>query len=307
MFQTMLNSMTMLAIVMSLGYYLQKKDVLSDDVRGKLTYILLNISMPMTFFMSLQVDYTPELLQSAITIVLYSLLMHVFFLIIGYIITKVLKINNSEAGIVIFSLAFKNLTYIGLPVLISLFPDNKPAFYVSLFCIPFNVLSFSLGPKLLSSDENVKMKMSDFTTNINFSVLIGFIFFMFSIKVPSVVGNAFSTVSQLTIPLSLLLTGALLTKARLREIFKDVKVLIVSAINLIALPILFYIVLCVIKPDQFLGQFSVVMSLLPSASLTLILTDRYGGNVDFAGKIVLTTTLFSLFTAVLLSGYLIIK
>ncbi len=301
MFYTMLQSMTMLAIVMALGFYLQKKDILNDEVRSKLTYILLNISMPLTFFMSLQIDFTKELLDSAKTIVFLSFVMHFFFMAIGFIVSKILRAKKDEAGIIIFSLTFKNITYIGLPVLIALFSDNQPAFYVSLFCVPFNILAFSLGPVLLSKDENVKIKLSDFTTNINFSILIGFIFFLFSIKIPVVLADAFKIGSQLTIPVSLLLTGALLAKANFRTIFKEGKVLIVTIINLLVLPVLFLFILKLIKPDTFLFNLSYIMSLMPAASLTLILTDRYNGNVDFAGKVVLTTTIFSLVTVVLLS------
>ncbi len=306
MFTTMLNSMIMLSIVMALGFYLQKKDILTDHVRAKLTYILLNVSMPMTFFMSLQIDNTPELLQSAKIIILLSICMHFFFLLLGYVFARLLKAKKDEAGIIIFSLTFKNLTYIGLPILTALYFDMQPAFYVTLFCIPFNILSFSLGPVLLSKDSDVKIKLTDFTTNINFSIIVGIVFFLFGIKVPSPVGDAFNTIANLTIPVSLLLTGALLTKTKFRTVFKDSKVIIVSILNLIILPISFFLILKPITLDPFLVEFSTVMSLLPSASLTLILTDRYNGNIDFAGKLVLTTTIFSLFTVVILSGFMFI-
>lgn len=302
MFYTMLSSMIMLSIVISLGFFLQKKGVLTSEVCAKLTFILLNVSMPMTFFMSLQVESSPELIKSAIVIIGLSLLMHLFFLLVGFISTKILRIKKEDSGIIIFSLAFKNLTYIGLPIITSLYFDMQPAFYVTLFCIPFNILSFSLGPVLLSDDENAKIKVTDFTTNINFSILIGIILFLLQIKVPKPVGDAFNTIANLTIPVSLLLTGALLTKTDFKTILKDSKVLIITFINLIILPILFIIILKPIKVDPFLIEFSSVMSLLPSASLTLILTERYKGNVDLAGKLVLTTTVCSLFTAVLLSG-----
>lgn len=302
MFITMLNSMIMLSIIIALGFYLKKRDILTEEVITKLTYLLLNVSMPFTFFISLNVACTPELLQSAKTILLISLAMHLFFMLIGYIITKILKSPKDEAGIIIFSLTFKNLTYIGLPVVMSLFGDQQPAFYVTLYCIPFNILSFSLGPVLLSSDKNVKVSLNDFKTNINLATLLGIIFFLFSLKLPSAIYSAFDTLAQMTIPVSLLLTGALLTRVDFKTIIKDKKVMLISAINLILLPILFFALLKPFSIDTFLNQFAIIMSLLPSASLTLILTNRYNGNGDFAGKIVLTTTLFSLFTSVLLSS-----
>ncbi len=303
MFYTMLNSMIMLSIVIALGFYLQKKGILNDEVCSKLTFILLNVSMPMTFFMSLQVDATQELIKSAQIIIVLSLLMHLFFLFIGFIITRILKIDKKDSGVIIFSLAFKNLTYIGLPIITSLYFDMQPAFYVTLFCIPFNILSFSLGPVLLSNNSNTKIKLTDFTTNINFSIIIGVILFLIGLKVPKPVGDAFSTIANLTIPISLLLTGALLTKTKFKTIFKDYKVIAVTFINLIILPLLFILILKPINVDPFLIEFSSVMSLLPSASLTLILTQRYNGDVDLAGKLVLTTTVFSLITVVLLSSF----
>ncbi len=302
MFNTMLNTMIMLAIVISTGYYLQKKQIINDEVKNKLTYILLNVSMPATFFMSFQLERTEETIATAKTIILLSILMHFFFMFVGFILTKLMKAKKDEAGIIIFSLTFKNLTYVGLPIITALYMDRQPAFYVTLFCIPFNILAFSLGPMLLTKESGVKIKLSDFTNNINFSVLIGIAFFLFGITIPKPIASAFSTIAQLTIPVSLFLTGALLTKSDFKTLFKEYKVLFISFVNLIILPILFILILKPINTDPFLKEFAQVMSLLPSASLTLILTDRYNGNIDFAGKLVLATTFFSLFTAVLLSG-----
>ncbi len=302
MFNTMLNTMIMLSIVISTGFYLQKKQIINDEVKNKLTYILLNVSMPATFFMSFQIKRTPELLSAAKTILILSLLMHLFFMLIGFILTKIMKSKKDEAGIIIFSLTFKNLSYIGLPIMTALYVDKQPGFFVTLYCITFNILAFSLGPMLLTKESGVKIKLSDFSNNINISVVLGFLCFLFGITMPKPVATALSTISQLTIPVSLFLTGALLTKSDFKTIFKEYKVLFVSFVNLIILPILFFTILKPINADPFLKEFASVMSLLPSASLTLILTDRYNGNVDFAGKLVLTTTLFSLFTAVILSG-----
>ncbi len=304
MFYTMLNTMIMLALVIALGYYLQRKDVLSDDVRTKLTYILLDICMPAVFFMSLQIEATDELLASAKSMILATFAMHFFFLAVSFVFSKLIKATDDEKGIIIFSSTFKNLTYIGLPLVVSLFPDNNPAFYVTLYCIPFNVLAFSLGPKLLSNDKNTKIRLKDFTNKVNIATLLGLIFFFCNITVPRPIGDAIDTISQLTIPLSLLLTGALLTKANFKTIIKEPKVMIVSFFNLIILPLLFLGLLRVANFDDFTVSYSFIMSMLPAATLTILLTDRFKGNIDFAVKIIMTTTLFSLITTVLLVSFI---
>lgn len=302
MFYTMLNTMTMLAIVMSVGYYLQKTDVLSDDVRTKATTILLDICMPSLFLMALQIDFTDEILKSAITMIIVSLVLHSSFLILSIIFGKIIKADNSEKGIITFSSTFKNTSYMGLPIVASLFPDNNPAFYMTLYCIPFNILAFSIAPKLLPANGNQKIRIKDFLNNINIAVIIGLILFFNNIKIPSTLGNAFNTISQMCVPLSLFLTGALLAKSRLRTVLKEPKTMLTCAFNLLFIPIVALALLNLAKVDHFTKVYAYIMATLPAGSLSLILTDRYNGNVDFSAKIVLSTTFFSLFTAVLLIG-----
>lgn len=302
MFYTMLNAMIMLSLVIGTGFYLQKKDILNDDVRDNFTAVLLQICLPSMFLNSLQLDATPELMKSAFTMTIVAIFMHLLFLLVAYIFTKIIRAKDNEKGVIIVTCAFKNLSYIGLPIVMSLFPDNNPAFYMSLYCLPFNVIVFALAPKLLSDDANVKLKLGDFFNNINISIIVGILLFVFGIKFPKPIGNAFSTISQMTIPLSLFLTGALLTKSNIKTVLKEPLVMITSAFSLIILPLIFLGTLSLANVDTFTKQYAFIMASLPSGSMAMILTDKYKGNIDLAVKIVLTTTFFSLFTTVLLIG-----
>lgn len=299
MFKVMLDSLIMIAIIMSLGYYLQKKDILTDDVRKNVTYILLNICLPATFFMSFQVERTPDKVSAIFVVVGLSFLMHFVFFIFGHILARILNTTRDEEGVLVFSLAFKNLTYMGMPIILAMFSDYDPNFYVTLFCIPFNILTFSLAPILLSSEKGVKLKFSNFINNVNIAIVAGIVFFLLNIKIPTPIGDAFNTIAQLTIPASLLMTGALLTKSDLKSIFYDKKIIIITLVNLLVLPTVFYIIVSRIDIEKLFINISIVMSVLPSASLTVILTDKYNGNIDFAGKLVLATTIFSLFSIIL--------
>ncbi|MFV0519368.1 MAG: AEC family transporter [Lachnospirales bacterium] len=305
MFYTMTNTMIMLGIVMGLGFYLQKKDVLNDEVRNKLTYILLNISLPLTFFKAFQVEKNDETLSLGVTILALSIFLHILFMVLGLVLAKVIKADDSEKGIIIFGCTFKNLTYIGFPVVLGVFASYQPTFYGTLFCIPFNVLTFSLGPVFLSGKKGEKIKLKDFLTNINLAVFLGILFFLLEIKLPYAIENSISVISNMTIPLSLLLTGALLTKSDFKTLLKEPKVLIVTFVSLIIYPLIYFALAYLFYGDTFVVDFTFIMALLPSATMTMILTDKYGGNIDFAGKIVLTTTVCSLFTVAILGGLFI--
>lgn len=302
MLNTMIDTMIMLTIIMSLGFYLQKRGILNDMVRSNLTHILLRVTLPLTFIMSFQVDKSDELLSYAKDIIILSVTCHFLFLALGYLVSKIIKADSSQAGVVIFATTFKNLTFIGFPIVTALFADYEATFYATLFCIPFNILTYSLGPIILPSEKSAKLDKKDFLTPINFSIVIGLVFFIFEIRLPVAVENAVESVASMTIPLSLLLTGALLTKSDFKTILKEPKVILTTIFNLVVFPLVFLFIAKVFNFSNFTIQFSFIMSLLPSASMTLILTDKYKGNVDFAGKTVLLTTVLSLFTVVFLSG-----
>ncbi len=308
MFLTLLNSIFIVATVMGLGFYFQRKNIFDDNTRKKLTDVLFNYTMPCTFFMSMQLEFDNSLLKNAFLILLASFIMHLLFILIGYLTCFILKIPKNDKGVVIFAITFANLSFIGFPLLRTVFAgvSQDPIFYAAIYTVPFNLLAFTFGVNILNTSSNkVKFNIKSFIVPVNIALVSGFICFSFGLLVPKVIGDTLNIIGQISIPLSLLLTGAILSKSNLGKLTFDPTLIGVNFVRLVVCPIIFYFVLKPIGLDNYTFSIAVILSMLPTGAYTAILSEKYGGNYELASKIVFTSTLSSLFSIVVLATFLI--
>ena len=76
----------------------------------------------------------------------------VFYLleaVFALVVPRFLPGTQGQKGVWRYALAFPNVGFIGYPVAVALFGDGA-LFYAAILALPFNLLSYSLGPLLLA-------------------------------------------------------------------------------------------------------------------------------------------------------------
>ena len=67
------------------------------------------------------------------------------------------RAHRGQKGVWRYALAFPNVGFIGYPVAVALFGDGA-LFYAAILALPFNLLSYSLGPLLLAGAARFRWK-----------------------------------------------------------------------------------------------------------------------------------------------------
>ena len=96
----------------------------------------------------------------------------VFYLleaVFALVVPRFLPGTQGQKGVWRYALAFPNVGFIGYPVAVALFGDGA-LFYAAILALPFNLLSYSLGPLLLAGAARFRWKQL-FTPCIVASVL----------------------------------------------------------------------------------------------------------------------------------------
>lgn len=300
-----INQMIQLFLVIGLGYFMQKKKILNDEVNTKLNYIVISITTPALIFSSVcSTTITDK------SIVIYTLAVatavYVVLPIVSFILVKIMRIPMHQKGLYMFMTIFSNTGFMGFPIMKALF-GNDAVFYTALFNILFNLEVFTLGVILMNYGKNVRMKLNPknlLSPGIIASIIAIFIYFL-EIPIPSILANTFEMVGDMTSPLAMIIIGATLANIRIKELFMELRLYYFTIIKQVILPILFFPLIAYFIKDPLIQGITLVNIAMPVGNSAVLFAKEYGGDVELAAKSIFITTLVSVFTIPLIVSLLL--
>ncbi|WP_026479010.1 AEC family transporter [Alkaliphilus transvaalensis] len=303
-FITVFNQIAILSLMIIIGYGIKKFDVLNDQLNKGISGLVLKVTLPAMIIKSMQFEFSREVLMTSFKMILLSLLVHGLAIGISYIVYKYYKKDGPEGDVIQFILVFSNVGYMGYPVIYAIYGDMG-VFYAALFNIPFNVLLWTIGVSIMTRNsrrekEDVNYLKLIFNPGI-IAVVLGFGMFLLSIKIPYVIYETLHSVGEMTVPLSMLVIGAMLGEMPLKEVFNEKRLISVSIIRLLAIPLIAMLILWGMGFRGILLGVPVVIAGMPAAANTAVFATIYDTAPHFASKAVFVTTLLSMITIPLLS------
>ncbi len=300
MFFIVFDNMLSLFFIMAMGFIAAKLKIIDDTISSALSTVLINITLPATIISAMQRPFSIGALKEIILVLVVTCLIYAFSIFIGMIALKCMKADQSEKNIYLFACTFSNMVYMGFPVISAIF-GHEALFYGSIANIVFNLVAFSIGILMIKKDTtnttDIKKYLIDALKSIPIiAVFIGLIIFFAGIKLPQPLFSAFSMTGAVTVPLSMLIVGALLSKSNFLEMFNSIHTYFITFLRLIVIPLLVLLVLKHFITNKTLLGVLVIITAMPPASLTVIFAEKYGGNAPLASKVVFISTLFSVFT-----------
>ena len=302
--QIVWNVMLELVIIMVIGYGLAFFKLLDKSFSDKLSWLVVNISMPMLIIAS--VLGKEGNLKDVLIYLGYGTAFYIVSMPIAYICCKLLFVRKKNMGTYQFMLIFSNCSFMGYPIAAAVLGSDS-IFYMSIFNIPFNILAFSYGIFLLASggEKGTGFNPAKLINPGIISSILAVIIYAFGIDFPTFIGNTFSSVGGLTTPLSMLVLGVSLAQLPVSELFNEIRLYPISIIRLVGLPILTYYVMRIFTGDPMMLGVATVTAGMPVASMTVMLTTLYGGNVKLASVGVFITTVLSVVSVPLVLSFLL--
>ncbi len=179
---------------------------------------------------------------------------------------------------------------------------EKGRFYAAIYNLSFNLLTWTLGVYLMSRHKNelnkqpLKDRLIKVINPSLCAVIIGFMFFIFSIKIPSILNETFVSIGNTTTPISMMFIGFILAEIHIKYIFNDWSVLLISFVRLLFTPIIVWLILKGFGFEGLVLTIPVVLSGMPAAANTAIVASRYDNDYRLASKLIFVTTLLSILT-----------
>ena len=298
------QKMLMMVLMMGVGFVAGKTKVMTDESNHSLSVIINKITMPcMVLYSALNNEHA---LSNAPVMELVGLALGSYVLLIALskLFTLVVRPEKEHRGLYEFILIFANQGFIGLPVISAVY-GTSAVFYLSIFIIVFFLVLYSYGTCLI---QEIPMKNVDFRqmlTPMMIASVLGLVLYLCNVRLPALVTDTIGSLSQVSTPGAMLMTGAALTRIPIKGIFRNAKLFLASAAKLFLAPIAINLVFRLFIKDEMMLGIVTLAAAMPVASNLSLLAAQYGKDEELAATAVFLTTVCSAVTIPLVAMLLL--
>ena len=246
-------------------------------------------------------DTLPELAE-VLAVLKVAAVFYLLEMVFALAAPRLLGGTPGQKGVWRFGLVFGNIAFIGYPVATALF-GPEALFYAVILAMPFNLLSYTLGPLMLVGAKRFQWKQ--LITPCTTAAVLGLFFALTRLRPPALVGECLAFVGNVTVPLSLLVVGSLLAGLPMGQVFKSPRLWCLSALRLLVLPGVLYIILRALGTESLLLGITVIEMAMPVAVNGSMLCLEYGGDKECMAQATLLTTAASIITIPLIASALL--
>jgi malate permease and related proteins len=287
---TIVGQISMMYVLMVIGFVVYRKELINEEGTKQLSNLLVWVINPLIMLTRYQMNFSMDkLIDLGI-----SFIVSLFAMLIGFLVGKI--IFKKEQKIDKFAIGFANAGFIGIPLVTNIIGLDQ-VFFLSAYLVCFNILSYTYGIYLVSSNKKLITIRSMLLNPGIIAVAIGIIIFISPVKLPKFIYDAFNLVGQTNTPIAMILLGTYIAKARIITLFNNKYAYFVCFIKLIVIPMIVLIIFKFLPAD--LGEIKKVVLIAMSTPVGLtvpMFSQMYGGDYEYGAKLVGLSTLLSLVT-----------
>ncbi len=300
-----IQQILVLFILALIGLIATKRNIIQEEIKSGLTRIIFNITLPFLIITNISsMDIGEQVLLNWVLVIALSFFSIVFFLFIGKITSRILKLPPKKSVIHMAHTGFTNAVFLGFPILDALFPNGEGILYGIIFFLTQNTTLWTLGIFLLTKDAK-KKKLDNLKNLLNpntISFFIGLMMLLFHIKIPDFLFGTLEGLGKTTMYLAMLYIGAILAQVNFKSMIKDATTFILSFNKLILGPVLLILIIkafFLITPFDLNMTAKLVIILeaaMPCQTIMVILARKYNKDDFYATQNLSVSTLLSIIT-----------
>ena len=304
-FYDLLGVIGILFLILFCGVICRRVGIIDDAAAHRLSKLIIWLCQPMMIVGALiSKPFTPELLREGAVYALIGLLLFPLVALFAFPMTHFFA-DPDEQKLSRFALIFTNCGFLGFPILEAIFP-GKGSFYGAFFVIGFHVYIWTLGIWILARGRD-DIRLTWRKALVNFGTvpcLIGILLYLSKAVLPFEIPTLFvsfcNKLGDLCMPISVLVTGALLATQSPRTLLGSRRLWCFNFCKLLALPLLVALVAKLVTlwmPDPYrIILFATTIAALPSASTVTMLGELYDVKPGYAAATVGTSSLLTVAT-----------
>ena len=283
----------MLFTIMILGYIFRKAGMISDEGKSLLTHLVLYVTLPASIIKSFQIEFNHQILVSCMVVIVVAAGIQVGAWLLGMILYP--GFPDERKKVLQYATICSNAGILGNPIAEGIF-GSMGLLYASIYTIPQRTFMWSIGLTYFTQAPDMKTLIKKVSTHpCIVSVVIGMLIMVFQIPVQGFLSLTIKNIAGGNTFLAMSLVGTILAEVPFRSL-PEKDTVYYSFIRLFFIPFLVYLACHFAQVDSLVTGVSVVLSGMPSASVTAVLAAKYGKDEVFATKCVVLSTLLSMVT-----------
>jgi len=290
----LLKNLIIFLIIILIAYIVRKTDKVSHGLQKDLSYLLTDVTTPCLVITSMAVEFTEEKIIQARDAFIVSNIIFLLSFVAIFIFLKFYKIKEPNRSQMMVGGILTNLGFLGFPLINAMFGADG-LYVASIVNMVSNYFTYTLGLALIkrNSEKQGKLKVRDFLNNTNIATIIGLVILFCGFKIPEIPYKVLREVGDITGILSMIIIGLMLGEIKIKDIFIEKHVYVMTFYRLILFPI-FLILLVKINPVEinlFVEKICIILFAMPVATITGIFSTSYDVDPPFATKIVMMSTM----------------
>lgn len=286
-----LQQMAVIAILVGIGFFLQKRSVLGekgDKILSKIVVDICNPALVVSTILSGNISVTHQDFLKGLVI---GAALYASFCLLGLIIPRILRLPKDERRFYNLMTIYTNVGFLGIPVAKAVLPEDAIV-YVIICNVAYSVLFYTHGILVISGAKEKIKPIMMLNPGVLMS-LLALVIFWFDLSFPPILENSFNYIGNPTVFLSMVLLGTAVAKSDLIRDIKDARLWIFILIRMILVPLMVVFALRMLgAPDVMVKTFC-LMSAVPVGNLPLIQAQKTGQRTDILSKGIIVTTVFS--------------
>lgn len=294
MSSTLFSQIAIIMLLAAVGYLARKRNVITPNIQGGLSAIVLNIAVPCSILSSANMPLETKNLVSVLMVFVGGMLLHGASILLFNGIARASKMGGGRR--IIFSSlgSFQNCVFIGYPVIRIFLPDTG-VFFAAFYVIAQYLFFFIYQLPRISGQTGFKPRAVFGNINTIASFLM-IALYLAQFKMPDILQSTLSMLAGTSVPLSMLVIGSMLAGFKLRELFTDKSLYLLMALRMLLIPALILLVARAVALPYEVATVLLILSGLPSASMTAMAAEQYQCEPVYAAKGLLLSTLFFVVT-----------
>lgn len=298
-FTSLLSTIATLALLLAAGVAAGRLGIVDETSSAKLSTLIVKIGQPFLIVNALiGLEPSAENIKSGFLILLLGLAIHIVMALLAYVFAKPIR-GFDERKLTEFGMLFTNCGFIGFPILEAVFGETG-LFYGAFYVVSFHLFTWTWGISILARGRD-DIRITPKKALVNFGTipsLIGIVLFLSGIgnRLPTFVTDFSGYIAGLCTPISMLITGANLSRRGLRSMLTNPSVYLTNAVRLIVIPITVTLAMWLVGLPDYMIVFGCIMSAMPTAAVITMFGEMYGISPGCAAELVGSTSLMSVVT-----------
>lgn len=274
-------------VMMGIGYVLCRIKMIDTVGVAQMSDFVLYIASPAVVLLSFETDFSVDKLVGAAWCAgIYAAITGISIALVNIGMRHCLPASK-------FAVIFTNCGFIGIP-LVQHVLGTESVFYSSVCIAVSTFIVWTYGVWLYTRDKDEISLRKVFVNPAIISLFVGAALFIFGIRLPPVLQTTAQSLGDVNAGLAMTILGSYLAQSDIRDLLHGHEPYLVSFVRLVVVPLITIGVLLLVPwVDQNVRLVLLITLSTPSAGMTAMFAQKYGGRYGYAAGLIAFTTALS--------------